>query len=102
MELPNDWLGALVTASIIIVLAIANYIRTKSGSPDNSKLVTSFGLGYAEREQVERLIAEVKRIADALTDKNTEGINHRLDDLLERMKHAEQRTHMQKPRAPPR
>lgn len=35
-------------------------------------------------------------LRSALTDKNTEGIKHRLDDLLDRMKHAEQRGHTQK------
>ena len=34
---------------------------------------------------MERLIAEVKRIADAITDKNTADINDKLEHLAERL-----------------
>jgi hypothetical protein len=100
MEFTNDlWVHA-VYGLLLALAALKQYLDKPKQPPKNEAIIAGVGLGFGERDQMERLIAEVKRIADALTDKNTSGINHRLDELLERIDEAERRGHTQKPRQP--
>ncbi len=98
---PELWIAAIYGA-ILLLAGAGKYLSRQTTPPakTNDAVLAGIGLGFGEREQMDRLIAEVKRIADALTDKNTSGINHRLDELLERIDEAERRGHTQKPRPP--
>lgn len=80
MELTPELLGTGIVGLLVIVGAIGQYLRTYRSSPPNP-VIAGVGLELGNREQVERLIEQVKRIADALTDKNTADVNDRLEEL---------------------
>lgn len=76
--------GAAAVAVVIAVAAVGNYLRSlKKTSPD--PVLAGVGGGLAEREQMERLIAAINRIADIMADKNTASINDQLRELAERI-----------------
>jgi len=74
-------LGILIGAAVAM---LAGYYgpRVFGRAPlKQDSVIASVGVELGNREQMERLISEVKRIADAITDKNTAGINDRLEEL---------------------
>lgn len=86
MELTPELLGTAGVGLLVILGAIGNYLRTLK-SPSRNPLIDGIGGGLVDREQMERLITEVKRIADAITDRNTSSINARLEELAEAIDH---------------
>lgn len=77
---------AVTLAGVLIGTALAAYIgyfRKNAAPPPTDPVLTSVGLELGNRKQIDQIITELKRIADALTDKNTAGINERLDHLAE-------------------
>ena len=86
MELTPELIGTAAVGVLVILGAIGNYLRTLK-SPSSNPVVTGIGLSFGEREQMERLIASVNRVADAIGDKNAAGINDRLEELSERIEH---------------
>lgn len=86
MDLTPELLGTAAVGLIVIIGAIGNYLRALRRPPPNPVL-SGVGGGLAEHEQMERLIFEMKRIADALTDKNTSSINSRLEELADAIDH---------------
>lgn len=82
MEVTNEMLGAGAVGLLVVLGAVGNYLRTLRGG---SNAVTTTPTHLGEPHQVDRIIAELKRIADALTDKNTAGINDRLENLADRL-----------------
>lgn len=67
-----------------LIAGLIGYKR-KPPAPASTPVLTGLGMAYAEHDQMERLISEVKRIADAIGDKNAANINGRLEDLVERL-----------------
>ncbi|RWG02585.1 hypothetical protein [Mesorhizobium sp.] len=81
MDIPTEvWIGAAY-GGIIFLVAIGRYLSRPKEVAKVDPVITGVGIELGSREQTERLISEVKRIGDILTDKNTEGINDRLDAL---------------------
>lgn len=97
---PELWIAAIYGAILLLAGAGKYLSRQNTSSPKNDPVLTGIGFGFGERDQMDRLIAEVKRVADALTDKNSHDISHKLDELVDRIDKAEQRGHTQKPRPP--
>ncbi len=86
----------LVTlAGVFVGGIIAAWIGYKQKpNPPSSQAAVMAGVGFelGNREQMGMLIHEVKRIADALTDKNAETITDRLDELTQRLDEKQERT----------
>ena len=85
MELTPEILANAAVGLLVIVGAVGVYLRGRRLPAKVDPILAGVGLGYVEKEQMERLIAEVKRIADAITDKNTADINDKLEHLAERL-----------------
>ncbi len=89
MELTAELLGAGIVGVLVVAAAVGNYLRSLRAPPPtlekSSAVLAGIGLGYVEREQMERLIAEVKRIADAIGDKKAADINDKLEHMVERL-----------------
>ena len=84
MELTPELLGTGIVGLIVILCAVGQYLRSlRAPPPAADPVLTGIGVELGNRQQLDLLIAEVKRIADALTDKNTAGINDRIDALTE-------------------
>lgn len=84
MELTPELLASGVVGIIVVVGAIGQYLRTfKAKTPD--PVLAGVGIELGNREQAERVIAQLKRIADALADKNASDISNRLEDLAEKV-----------------
>lgn len=84
--MPSNEVLASAAFFVVSVLAAAwSYWRKPPALAKPDPVLTGVGLEFGSREQTERLIAEVKRIADALTDKNTAGINDALEDQSDRI-----------------
>ncbi len=85
----------LVTlAGVFVGGIIAAYIGYKQKpTPPSGQAAVMAGVGYelGNREQMAMLTHEVKRIADALTDKNAETITDRLDELTQRLDEKQER-----------
>ena len=94
-------IGGFVAA---FLAGVFGYLKRPKEMTRVDPVIAGVGLEYGNREQMERLIAETKRQAEALTrcaeqlavlasafvDEKTESINDRLDDqnkLIERLTH---------------
>jgi hypothetical protein len=89
-NLTPELLGNFAIGFLVIVAAVGSYINSLRKAVPNP-LVAGVGGGLVDRDQMERLIQAVNRVADALTDKNTASINDKLDDLLEQVNQASNR-----------
>ena len=85
MDLTPEILANAAVGLLVIIGAVGVYLRGRRLAPKSDAVVAGVGLGYIEREQMDRLIHEVERIADAITDKNTADINDKLEHLAERL-----------------
>lgn len=100
-----DWTNAITLVGVFMGAATAAYVGYSKRWPakPEAPVLTAIGVELGNREQTERLIAEVHgcRVAlEVLADRRTEEIEDIHKELLERMDRAEQ---MQKTRrAPPR
>lgn len=73
-----------VVGVLLFFTALGAYIKQfKQAPPPLPPGVAGVGGGFVDREQMERLIHEVKRIADAATDKNAAQMNDKLEKLSE-------------------
>lgn len=91
MSLPplqSDLLIAALYGGILLLVAVKQYLEQRKNTRAASQpaaaattVAAAFGAGLGEREQMERLIEQVKRIADALTDRNIATIDNRLEQL---------------------
>lgn len=97
MTLTPEILSAGVVGAIVVLGAIGQYLRTRQQAPrtglDPSLQVIGADLG--NREQMERLIVVVTRVAVALetiADRKQSEMGEKLDELLEQLSQ----------RAPPR
>lgn len=86
----SDLLIAAIYGLILTLVAVKQYLEQRkatrassTGSPTAAITTAAIGFGYGEREQMDRLIEQIKRIADALTDKNVRTIDARLEGLAE-------------------
>lgn len=85
MELTPDILGAGFVGLVVILGAIGQYLRSLRQPAKQDPVLAGVGLELGTREQTERLIAAINRVADVLSDKNTAGINDRLEGLTEQV-----------------
>ena len=85
MELTPELITAGIVGFLTVMAGAGAYLRGRRLAPKSDAVVAGVGLGYIEREQMERLIHEVKRVADAITDKNAADINDKLEGLAERL-----------------
>lgn len=86
MELTADVLGAGVIGLLVIAGAIGNYLSKRNATPAAlSPMLSGVMAGFVDREQMERLIAAVNRIAEAIGDKHSAKIDSRLEDLVEKI-----------------
>jgi len=86
MELTPELLGTAAVGLIVIIGAIGNYLRVLR-RPSADPVLAGVAGGLTDRDQMERLIAQVTRIADAISDKNTSSINSRLEELADAIDH---------------
>lgn len=88
MGLTPEILSAGAVGVVIIIGAIGNYLRQLKAKPHQmSPMLTGIAGGFVDREQMERLIAAVNRVAEAVADKNAANISDRLDDLADKIDH---------------
>jgi hypothetical protein len=82
-----DWNNALTLAGVFIGAATAAYVGYSKKWPNkpDHPVLTSVGIELGSREQTERLIEQVKRIADVLEDKAQAKIEDKLEDLAEKV-----------------
>lgn len=86
MELTPELLGTGIVGILVIVGAIGQYLRTYRARPTQlDPVLAGVGLELGNRQQADQIIFQLKRIADALTDKNTADVNDRLDELAEKV-----------------
>lgn len=88
MELTPELLASGVVGVIVVLGAIGQYLRTFKAKPPQDPVLAGVGIELGNREQTERVIAQLKRIADALTEKNASDISDRLEDLAEKVDEA--------------
>lgn len=93
-QVSSDLLIAAIYGLILTLVAAKQYLEQRKATrssaavaPANAITTAAIGLGYGEREQMDRLIEQIKRIADALTDKNVQTIDSRLEGLAEAIDH---------------
>lgn len=82
MTFTAEILASGVVGFVVIIGAIGRYLQTRNGG--SNAPATHAGLAGTS-SQFDELIAQVRRIADALTDKNTAGINEKLEALADRL-----------------
>lgn len=89
MELTPELLGSAAVGAVICIAALGNYIRTLRQQPVKSETAMFAGIagGLVDKDQMDRLILQITRIADAMTDKNTAAINERLEELTDKLDH---------------
>jgi Zn-dependent protease with chaperone function len=88
MELTPEILSAGAVGLLIIAGAVGNYIQKLRAKPaELSPMLSGIAGGFVDREQMERLIAAVNRVAEAVADKNAASITDRLDDLADKIDH---------------
>ncbi|MDI1266809.1 MAG: hypothetical protein PS018_26450 [bacterium] len=87
MEVTPEVLATAAIGTLVIIGAIGKYLQSLRAPPPivekSSAVLAGIGLGYVEREQMERVIHELKRIADGIADKNSAGIQHKLEDMAD-------------------
>lgn len=87
---PDLWvqIGGLIAA---LAAGAAGYFGREllgKSSPKVDPVITGIGLALGDKEQSERLIDELRRIAvalEALADKRQSEIDEKLEELLERI-----------------
>lgn len=82
-------------AGVFVGGVLAAWIGYKQKPPpptNQAAVMAGVGFELGSREQMAALTSEVKRIADALNDKNAEGISDRLDELAKRLDEQTQRS----------
>lgn len=88
MGLTPEILSAGAVGLLIIAGAIGNYLQKLRAKPANlNPILSGIAAGFVDREQMERLIAAVNRVAEAVSDKNAASIAERLDDLADKIDH---------------
>lgn len=91
---PEVWtnVGTLLAAALA---GLAGYYgpRLVGRQPPRSDptVLTGIGLELGNRQQMEMLIAEVRRIGDILDNKSREEMDEKLDELLRRLDMPEHR-----------
>ena len=80
----NDTLKSAAAFIAFVLAGLWAYFRVPN-RPAPSPVLTGVGLELGSREQTERLIEQVKRIADVLEDKNQAKIEDKLEDLAEKV-----------------
>lgn len=83
---PEVWIAAIY-GGLLLLAGVGRYLTRKKDAPAKApdSMLAAIGLEFGTREQGERLIAELKRIADTLADKKQNEMDDKLDELLERM-----------------
>lgn len=87
MELTSDLLVSAGVGLIVLLAAINKYLTTlkgKSGEP-GPQVAHSVGIELGNREQIEAMIAQLKRIGDILESKQQTAMDRKLDELLKRV-----------------
>jgi hypothetical protein len=106
MELTPELLGTAAVGVVIILGAVGNYLRSLKALPSQPDAVLrGIGMELGDKDQTERLIAQVKRIADGmdiLADKRTDEMEEIHKTLLARLDMQERREEQeeQQPRRP--
>lgn len=77
------YVGVLVGTAI--GAAVAYFRKAPPPPPSIEPALKSIGLELGNRQQTDQIIEQLKRIADALNDKNTAGITDRLEELAEQI-----------------
>ena len=102
-----DWTNAITLAGVFIGAATAAYVgyskRWPAGKPENPVL-TGIGFELGNREQTERLIAEVhgcRAALEILADRRTEEMEDMHKALLERLDRREEQEAQRPRRQPP-
>lgn len=80
MTLTTEILASGAVGLLVILGALGRYLQTRNGG---SNAPAHHGGLSASPGQFDELISQVRRIADALTDKNTAGINEKLETLAD-------------------
>lgn len=81
MELTPELIGNAIVGTIVIAAIVGNYLRTLRQPAKTDPVLTGVAGGFVERDQMERLIEQVKRIGDIMEDKNATAINDQLKDM---------------------
>ena len=83
MEITTELLGTAAVGAVIILGAIGRYFSGLRQPAGVDADLRGIGLGWGEKEQMERLISAVNRIADGIENKNRAGIEGSLKKLAE-------------------
>lgn len=87
MDLTPELLGAGAVGVVVILGAIGNYLNGKRNAHKIDPVMSGVGGGFVDTDLMRQLVVEVRRIADAITDKNTAGLNQRLDEITDAIDH---------------
>jgi ribosomal protein S4 len=92
MVLTTEILGGAAVGVVVILAAIGNYLRSKQApsAAAASASVMAIGAELGSRQQMDEVIEQLRRIADAIEAKKQAGLESRLDDILHRLDRAEE------------
>lgn len=79
------WIAAAY-GGILLLVALGQYLARPRQTTKNDAVIAGVGMAFGEHDQMERLIAEVKRIGDILSDEKQSDMQETLDALLALMK----------------
>lgn len=108
MELTPELLGTAGVGAVVLIGAIGNYLRSLREKPRASDpVIAGIGLAFGDREQSERMISALTRMAAAmeiLADRRTDEMADIQKALLERLDAQERREEQEQERSrrPPR
>ena len=92
MELTPELIGNAIVGIIVIAAIVGNYVRSLRQPPARmDPLMSAVAGGFIERDLMEKLVQQVTRIADALTDKNAEGIKDGLAEMRDAIEELKRR-----------
>lgn len=86
----NETLRNAATFIIFMFAGLWAYFRSpKQSPPTQSPVLTGVGMEFGNREQTERLIAAVNRVADEIANRKTDEMTDTMKELLERLRRKE-------------
>lgn len=83
----NDTLRDAATFFAFVLAGLYAYLKSpKAANPPLDPAIKSIGMEWGNKEQMERLVEQVKRIADTLQKDEQDAMKETMDELLEELK----------------
>ncbi|WP_223479268.1 hypothetical protein [Oricola indica] len=91
MPIPYEILTSAGVGVIILLAAIRQYFNGRSPKVPDGSVLTGIGVGLVERDQAERAVKALERIADAaerMGDQRQANMQHTLEEIAEQLRMA--------------